>query len=244
MKEIKIKRWKLAQKQEGEFWNSLSFEEIERGFELVEKKYKNIFNDISIRFKPKKIIDVGAGPIPLSTIFSGDVERYAIDPLLSYYENINPNIKEKVNYVKGLIEKTPYQNEFFDCCVFRNVLDHVLSPQRSLEEVHRILKKDGIVILGINIFPPITRMFKKIFEFFSLPGREELHPHFFSERDLCKIMHSLNFEVVERYEFSEPYIKDLKNKIAKFFWTVISFFDNLFGSKNEEYEIIFVCKKI
>jgi SAM-dependent methyltransferase len=39
----------------------------------------------------------------------------------------------------------PFQDETFDCVVVQAVLEHVLSPQRCVNEIHRVLKSSGIV---------------------------------------------------------------------------------------------------
>lgn len=39
----------------------------------------------------------------------------------------------------------PYEKNFFDCVIVQAVLEHVLNPQKCVEEIHRILKPNGFV---------------------------------------------------------------------------------------------------
>lgn len=39
----------------------------------------------------------------------------------------------------------PFKEETFDCIIIQAVLEHVLDPQRCVEEIHRVLKDDGLV---------------------------------------------------------------------------------------------------
>jgi len=39
----------------------------------------------------------------------------------------------------------PFLDETFDCVVVQAVLEHVLNPQRCVDEIHRVLKKSGLV---------------------------------------------------------------------------------------------------
>ena len=50
---------------------------------------------------------------------------------------------------KGFAEKLPYENETFDVVFCSHVLEHVNNEEKSLQEIKRVLKKDGILIIGM-----------------------------------------------------------------------------------------------
>ena len=60
----------------------------------------------------------------------------------------------------------PFENGTFDCVVLTEVLEHVFSPCRVLEEISRVMKKNGLLILSmpnnlsisseLNLFPSIN----------------------------------------------------------------------------------------
>ena len=68
--------------------------------------------------------------------------------------DVNPNA---VNYCRSrgfdahLIEggRLPFADQSFDTVVLDNVLEHVPSPQSLLDEIHRVLKCGGSVLVGV-----------------------------------------------------------------------------------------------
>jgi SAM-dependent methyltransferase/uncharacterized protein YbaR (Trm112 family) len=43
------------------------------------------------------------------------------------------------------IHDIPFENSFFDAVIVQAVLEHVVEPHRCVEEIHRVLKEDGLV---------------------------------------------------------------------------------------------------
>lgn len=77
--------------------------------------------------------------------------------------------------LKGFSENLPLGNESFDVVYSSHVLEHVNDEIKSLKEFNRVLRKDGIVIIGVptasmalvNLFSQILfTTHIKIYEFF------------------------------------------------------------------------------
>ena len=62
--------------------------------------------------------------------------------------DINPGNNNKY-VIKGDFHKMPFENESFDC-VYSNCIDHAWNLEDLSKEIHRVLKKDGILILEID----------------------------------------------------------------------------------------------
>lgn len=43
----------------------------------------------------------------------------------------------------------PFRSHSFDSAILDNVLEHVADPRRLLDETHRVLKPDGVVLVGV-----------------------------------------------------------------------------------------------
>jgi ubiquinone/menaquinone biosynthesis C-methylase UbiE len=80
----------------------------------------------------------------------------------------SPEIKQ------GFAENLPFENEIFDVVYSSHVLEHVNDEQKSLQEMKRVLKNDGVLIIGmptaamawINLFSSIVfTTHVKIYEF-------------------------------------------------------------------------------
>ncbi len=69
------------------------------------------------------------------------------------YIRITLDKAEKLNYkvevTEGVGEEMPYTDNFFDFINISEVLEHVDNPQKVLQEVYRVLKKDGGAYISV-----------------------------------------------------------------------------------------------
>ncbi len=103
-------------------------------------------------FQPKKVLDVGcaggwfisemAKKYPHTKCYGVDVYEPAISYAKKRYEAITFSTADA--------HKLPYQNESFDLIVCTEVLEHVIDPKNVMDEITRILKKDGIAIIEMD----------------------------------------------------------------------------------------------
>jgi SAM-dependent methyltransferase len=89
------------------------------------------------------VLDVGCG--------IGDLVKYRADTV---GVDINPKTVEWCKSKKldvHFMEKNqlPFDDHTFDSAVLDNVLEHLEAPEPLLAEIHRILIKDGIFIVGV-----------------------------------------------------------------------------------------------
>jgi SAM-dependent methyltransferase len=72
---------------------------------------------------------------------------------------------------QGDIEKTlPYEDESFDLVFWGDNIEHLFEPLKALNEIHRILKKNGILILST---PNMGCIWYRIYYFFCWHGYKE-----------------------------------------------------------------------
>ncbi len=71
----------------------------------------------------------------------------------------------------------PFADETFDCVIAQAVLEHVLDPQRCVDEMHRVLKPDGIVYAET---PFMQQVHMKQYDFtrFTHLGHRRLFRHY------------------------------------------------------------------
>lgn len=123
--------------------------------DLYRSKYKkidpqweestNIYHDLISKHVSKDtyLLDVGCGHSNLlSDIYSKTPNTYGIDPDIEAIKR-NKHIK---NIQNCFVENMPFKDNFFDLVVCAWVFEHLENPQKSFEEIHRILKPNGKLI--------------------------------------------------------------------------------------------------
>jgi len=87
----------------------------------------------------------------------------------------------------------PFADETFDTLIFCDVVEHVRSPIAALEELHRVLRSGGRMLLTTpNANSPIRMLKGRRWFALSDPG----HVHFFTEFTLRHVLEKAGFRVV------------------------------------------------
>lgn len=115
-----------------------------------------------------KILDVGCGTGDRLDVFksrgfktygveTSDSANYAKDHL-------------KLNVIKGDLFSANWPDHFFDIVTLYNVLEHIHNPIQVCNEIHRILKKDGFLVIQVpNKDSFQCKIFKKRWAAFDVP---------------------------------------------------------------------------
>ena len=96
-------------------------------------------------------------------------------------------------------DKIPFENDFFDCVVCLEVIEHVMDPEKLLLEIKRVMKRGGIAIIST----PNIRFLKNVYD---LAVRGTFmdrmwagHIRFFTYRDMIKLAKSCGFKITGIY---------------------------------------------
>jgi len=178
IQKIDNNRWKQAQEFELKFartaiesdddWNQWWYEKFNRYSILNKRHFENI-------------LEVGCGPHTNIRYILPEITFDKIwleDPLIQFYITYNLNksnsffnylktkfkkgkinyllktfseLKVKVDLSSSKLEDLPYKDHQMDIIVCINVLDHVSDYNQCMNEIFRVLKKDGILILGQDL---------------------------------------------------------------------------------------------
>ncbi len=134
---------------------------------------KSIVHDIQDNISNIHILDVGCatGRLLETLARAGAENLYGTD----IAPNILKKVKEKINKLNIKIDlkvadaesKIPWENDRFDIVTLTGVFHHFIIPKNALQEIYRVLKKDGRFIVVEPRFPIIIRqslnLYLKIF---------------------------------------------------------------------------------
>lgn len=133
-----------------------AFEEGRRAYEadpianLSVEGHRNaeVFRAFIAPYMAGSVLDVGCGPQELPVYLRGfKLDRVAgLDPL--------PGVpKRRMDFCQGFAEFLPWEDRQFDMVLFATSLDHVLSLEKTLEEVCRVLRPGGKCIVWAGLIP-------------------------------------------------------------------------------------------
>jgi len=179
-------RWHFAQREENNFWKRAGV--LNGELRRVIARYGPIIAEISQNLDPNSnILDVGCGPTCAGQIFSVGVKTY-LDPLMESYLRNYPEKLPVGKKICGTAESVPEQDERFDVVICVNALDHMINPSKSLFEMCRVLKKDGIFVLGIFLHPLPIALARRLIERYLPFFREEAHPFSFTLKSIKMLL--------------------------------------------------------
>jgi SAM-dependent methyltransferase len=107
------------------------------------------------------VLEVGSGAHGLIFGFGGGF-GVGIDPLAVDYKRLFPKWQENANTVAAIGEQLPFADGSFDIVLSDNVIDHAENPLKIVEELVRVLKKDGLLYFTVNIHHPLYNLASKM----------------------------------------------------------------------------------
>jgi len=153
----------------------------------------------------ERLLDVGCGSGTLGMAVSGKFHRvFGVDVADSAVEVASKNgvIASRVDLN---CETLPFEAEFFDAVAFLSAIAYIYDPYDALRECHRVLKKNGMLVLtSANM-----RTFGKLFKI-AIEGRFPTTSkgvrvgydggalHYFCAADLIALLTRAQFEVVDK----------------------------------------------
>ncbi len=151
----------------------------------------------------RSAFEVGIGALQVGVImFLPNVEEWrlvGIEP----QARVRPNLGVLCNsvldslatlnytHLEGMGETVPQPDASFDLVTCFNVLEHVLSPDAVVQELRRLVKPDGVLLMGESCLS-YAGYFKKQVIF---KGRDKEHPHAFTIDSLRSMVSRCGFEI-------------------------------------------------
>ncbi len=150
--------------------------------------------------KNARLLDVGCG----EGTFLDKMKKYEMEVQgVDFSEVAISRAKEKgLSVFHGSLKEARFPNEFFDVITINHVFEHLYDPIETLVEIKRILKKDGVVILGT---PNVDSLGSHLFGKFWMPLETPRHLFLYSMRTMRLISKKVGFKIVKQSFQSYPW---------------------------------------
>ncbi len=213
--------------------------------------YKLLFSPIKFMIrstvikKNAKLLDLGCGSGRfLSEMRTLGLNIYGVEPG-DFDESENLNIKNTT------LLNAKYPSNFFDIITLNHTFEHLGNPIETIKEIYRILKNNGIFIIGVpNTRSLANKLFNKNWLAYDVPR----HLFNYSDKLMIDILKQYNFKIKTIRYNSRPsqfvmsfyFLLRIKkrigitNKLLELLFTPLTLFINLLKI-GDQVEII--CKK-
>ena len=152
-----------------------------RDGKFVEPMYGIILDEIQ-KSPSGKILDVGCGNANLfSMLPDGKYELCGVDFSENMIAEAERKCCEKAEFKVADAESLPFDDNTFDIIVCNASFHHYIHPDAVLEEMHRVLKDGGKVLIGDPYLPGVVRPIFNVFLRFSESG--DYHVYGFDEME-------------------------------------------------------------
>ena len=145
-------RTKIKELSELTYWKIQKIKTPKLNNDHYEEFYTTTFGLRREDYEDKKVMDIGCGPrgslewVPHSTTAVG------LDPLANDYLNLHSDSDQlKMQLVEGYSESIPFEDNYFDIVTSFNSLDHVEDLQQSADEIQRVIKPGGLLLLICDV---------------------------------------------------------------------------------------------
>ncbi|MCM8777010.1 MAG: methyltransferase domain-containing protein [Candidatus Omnitrophica bacterium] len=111
-------------------------------------RYQWILQEFFNNVENKKVLEIGCGDGGIIQFLRK--RNYAVGIDISYQGIENLKSIGIESYLIDISKETiPFENNFFDYVIALEVFEHLKSPQNAIEEIQRVCKKNGKVVLSI-----------------------------------------------------------------------------------------------
>ena len=121
----------------------------------ISAKQKNLILKLGQPWKNKKILEIGCGTGRLTLEVAKEEGLItgldsSIEMILISKKKVSEDINQNLQFVNADCSSIPFRNSSFEVCLCINVMNHVPNYEKTIEEIVRVLKPGGILIVNIS----------------------------------------------------------------------------------------------
>jgi len=165
---------------------------------------------------PGRMLEAGCGLSQWVNLFKSEgYDAYGIDYSAEAIEN-SLKIWPDLNLTRGDMRDMPYENDFFDGIVSLGAIEHDEDgPETMLAEMHRVLRKSGIMLCSVPCFNLLRRsglhIIKRklvcsptIRKLFGRTPEVQFFQYVYTPSEYTKIIEKAGFEMIRLVPMAPP----------------------------------------
>jgi len=188
------------------------------GLRKILKRWDINRYDMAYKLAPKgeRVLDVGCGNgYMLFRLIDKYTELYGIDIAPSRLDEARKTVAERYSdlpnrfyFYEGNLDRTmEFESDFFDTIICLATLEHVYDIYSVVEEIYRILKPSGDVIVEVPNIAYLKYRIKLLLGILPITssphnweeiGWEGGHIHYFTLKKFCELFESRGFKITEK----------------------------------------------
>ena len=130
--------------KKGRLIGSRNKNEVNVGSRLMCDLIAKVYDENVKKFVKGKLLDLGCGKVPLYIAY----KNYIADNICVDWENtLHKNVN--IDYFCDLTKKLPFNDNEFDTVLLSDVLEHIPNPNNIINEIYRVLTKNGNMLLNV-----------------------------------------------------------------------------------------------
>ncbi len=202
-------RWQASQKLSLQSWEKKNLtterEQVERSLLPILQRYAREFPDDAT------VMEIGCGPICLTRLLPQRHKTY-LDPMADDFRRMFPGkLPEEGEYLTAFAERIPKPDSSYDLIICLNMISHALNPELVMNEIERLLKPGGKLILSIRLHSQLeARLHYRAIRLFPFLCRKT-RPYYYARKGIRRTLQrhfNIKEEIVQKtHSIRVPFCK-------------------------------------
>lgn len=145
-----------------------------------------------------RLLDVGCGEGFLTQLLVQYTEHAVVFDIsntpVKHVRNTLLASNARIDYLIADCQRMPFTDNVFDVAVACEIIEHILYPGELLMELHRVIRRGGVLIIST---PNRKRLGRKLTKFLRMRQNSDWHLREYTLSEITKELHRSGFRILE-----------------------------------------------